>query len=552
MTHVIGKILRDMGIITQEQIDAALHVQEASGDVLGEILVDLNFVTRDEMAAAIALQHNLEYIDLGHFVPRNKALELVDKEFALLNMVLPLKIEDDVLVIATAWPNADEVLEYLQDTSKHKVRFVVSNPDEIGKYLQLYYEQIDNPIEIQISDMIKDSLESEEINIISFVDMILSNAIKDNATDIHITPERNTSHIFFRIDGVLKHYYSIPSKVFSHVVLRIKVLGALDIAQHLLPQNGEFDFRFLQKNYNVRVSSVPVINGEKIALRLMSENFRLYTLEKLGFESDLVKQISDDIKKTSGLILIVGPSGSGKTTTLYAMLRKIDILSRNVISVEEPVEHQLPFISQVQINIRAKYTFEKALYHIGRQDPDVIAVGEISDEETAKLAIRSSATGHLVLSTLSGSNAARTIVRLKDLNVDKHLLADGLLSIVSQRLLRRLCSECKKEIELSKEELIEYFPDLRERILSFPDDKIKIYEPHGCEHCRYSGYAGRIGVVELFKVDEVVRGMIERSESSVNIQEYIHSIGSESIKENAVQKLLNGLTSIDEIKRIID
>ena len=553
MTQVIGEILKETGAISGEQISAAMHVQEASGEVLGEILVNLNFVTKDEMASAIASQHNLEYVDLSSYVPGQKVLEMVDKEFAIINMVLPLKIENkNTLVVATSWPNNDEILNSLQEMTEHKIRFVVSNPDEIGKYLQLYYEQIEYPIEQKISDMIKASVEDDEFDAIAFVDTIINNAIKDGATDIHITPERNTSHIFFRIDGVLKHCYSIPSKMFSHIVLRIKVLGSLDIAQHILPQNGEFDFEFLKSNYNIRVSSVPTINGEKIALRLMPENFRLYTLENLGFESDLVKLISDDMQKTSGIILIVGPSGSGKTTTLYAMLRKIDILSRNVISVEEPVEHQLPFVNQVQINTRAKYTFDRALHHIGRQDPDVIAIGEILDEETAKLAIRNSATGHLILSTISGSSAVRAIARIKDLNVDKYLLADGLLSVVSQRLVRRLCNECKKEIEVSKEELIKYFSESREKILELSEDSVKIYEPQGCEHCKNSGYAGRIGVVELFRVDKVIRDMIEKNESSAKIQHYMNSIGGEDIRANGLKKLLDGLTSIQEIERIID
>lgn len=552
MTQVIGEILKDTGIISQEQINAAMHVQEASNEVLGEILVNLNFVTKDEIASAIASQNNLEYIDLSTYVPNQKALELIDKEFALLNMVIPLKLENDVLVVATSWPNNDETYKSLQEMTWHSIRFVVSNPDYISKYIQLYYEEIDYPIEQKISDMIKDSVEDGELDAIAFVDTVINNAIKEGATDIHMTPEKNTSHIFFRINGVLKHYYSVSSNIFSHILLRIKVLGYLDVAQHILPQSGEFEFEFLNSKYNIRVSSIPTVNGEKIALRLMPENFKLYTLESLGYDSDIIKKICDDVQKTSGIILIIGPSGSGKTTTLYAMLRKIDILSRNVISVEEPVEHKLPFVNQIQINKRVKYTFERALHHIGRQDPDVIAIGEILDEDTAKLAIRNSATGHLILSTISGSSAVRAVARLKDLGVDKYLLADGLLSIVSQRLLRRLCNECKTEVKISKDELIGLFPKSEDKIMALCDEKIKIYEADGCEHCKNSGYAGRIGVVELLRVDETVRGMIESNESSTEIQAYIDSIGGENIRANALIKLLDGLISIQEIERMVD
>lgn len=552
MTKVIGEILKNSGIISEKQIDAALHVQGASNELLGEILINLNFVTKDEMAIAIATQYNLEYIDLSTYVPTQKALELIDKEFAELNSILPLKTENNSLFIATSFPNNDNVIDYLLETTSYTIKVLVANPDEISKGIYLYYEEIEYPIENKISDIIKASRDDTEVDVIAFVDTMLNNAISENATDIHITPEKSTSHIFFRVDGLLKHFYSLPSKIFFNVVIRIKVLASLDIAQHLLPQDGEFDFEFLHTRYKVRTSSIPTINGEKIALRLLPEYFKLYNLENLGFESDIATKITQDMQKTSGIVIIVGPTGSGKTTTFYAMLRKVDMLSRNVISVEEPVEHMLPFVNQVQVNTRTEYTFEKALHHIGRQDPDVIAIGEILDEATAKLVIRSSATGHLILSTMSGSSAVRAIARLKDLNVDKYLLADGLISIVSQRLARRLCSECKKEVETSKEEFMEYFQLSEKKIVSIIGDNIKIYEADGCEHCKYTGYAGRIGIIEVFQIDEVIRDMIEHNKSSIEMQEYIYSTGADDMRANALNKVLDGLTSMDEIKRILN
>ncbi len=549
--QVIGEILKEMGSIPQEQIDAAMHVQRVTNEVLGEILVKLNFITTDELARAIAFQYKLEYLDLDGYVPLRKTLELVDKEFALLNMVIPLKIEDGVLVVATAWPNDDTIHEYLQESTGYPIRFVVSDSSIISKYMQFYYEQLDRTIEDRINDIIKISVE-EEIDVIAFVDLIIDDAIKDRATDIHIMPERFTAHIFYRIDGVLKHFYSIPMTLFNSVVIRIKVLGKLDIAQHLQPQNGEFNIEIYQSNYSIRVSSIPTVNGEKLALRLMPDNFKLFTLENLGFESDLVEQISHDLQKRSGIILIIGSSGSGKTTTLYAMLRKIDILRRNVISVEEPVEYRLPFVNQIQINTPTDYTFDKALHHIARQDPDVIAIGEILDDETAKLAIRSSVTGHLILSTLSGSSAVTAIARLRDLGINTYLLSDGLLSVVSQKLMRRLCSECKKEVAFTKEELIKYFSESREEILSLPDERVKLYESVGCQHCRESGFMGRVAVFEYFRVDKTLRDMIEHGKSSSEMQRYIRSNGGTDIKADALKKLLKGTTSLQEVVRMID
>lgn len=549
-TNVLGEILKEMNIIADEQIEAALHVQKVTDEVLGEILVRLNFLTTDELAMAISLQNNLEYFDLDGYVPKPELLKLIDKEFAILNMVLPLKIDGNILVVATSWPNNKDILEYLRNKTSLDIRFVVCSSSDIDRYLQFYYEQLDYSIENKINDIIKLYLVEEKVDIISLVDLIINDAIKDRASDIHITPERLTSHIFFRIDGVLKHSYSIPTALYNQIVIRIKVLGNLDISQHLLPQGGDFDFDFFKEHYNIRVSSMPTLNGEKIALRLMPESFKLYSLERLGFGEELVQKISNDLQKSSGIIIVVGPSGSGKTTSLYAMLRKIDILRRNVISVENPVEYRLPFVNQIQINTRANYTFDVALHHIARQDPDVIAIGEILDENTAKLAIRSSSTGHLILSTLSGSSAVAALSRLKDFGVDKFMLSDGLLSVVSQKLVRKLCNECKKEVEISKEELIENFIESKEFIMALPEEKIKIYEAVGCQHCRDSGYVGRIGIVEFFHVDNNIRDMIEHDKSSSNIQKYICSIGFKDIKEDALQKFLGGISSLLEIQRI--
>ena len=294
--QVIGEILKEMGIVPQEQIDAAMHVQRVTNEVLGKILVELNFVTTDELAHAIAFQYKLEYVDLDGYLPTCETLELVDKEFALLNMIIPLKIDDGVLVVATDWPNDDTIHEYLQESTGHPIRFVVSDSGTIGKYLQFYYEQFDCTIEDKVNNILKISAENET-DVIALVDLIINDAIKDRATDIHIMPERFTSHIFYRIDGVLKHLYSIPTALYNSIVIRIKVLGKLDITQHQQPQNGEFNFEFYQSSYSIRLSIIPTLNGEKLALRLMPDSFKLFTLENLGFEPDLVERISHDLKK---------------------------------------------------------------------------------------------------------------------------------------------------------------------------------------------------------------------------------------------------------------
>lgn len=549
-TQVIGTILKEMGTVTQEQIDAAMHVQRVTDEVLGKILVQLNFVTTDELARAIASQYRLDYIDLNGYVPMRETLDLVDKEFALLNMVIPLKIEEGALVVATEWPDDDAIRDSLQESTGYPIRFAVSDSDTLAKYLQFYYEQSDYSVEQRIDEIMK--MPADEIDAIDFVDVLINDAIKERATDIHIMPERFTSHIFYRIDGALKHAYSIPMSLYTTVANRIKVLARLDISQQLQPLNGDFAITFYQSSYNIRVSSIPTLNGENLALRLMPEHLKLYNLENLGFEPDIIENISNDLQKRNGIILIIGSSGSGKTTTLYAMLRKIDILKRNVISVEEPVEHLLPFVNQVQINRQIDYTFEKALHHIARQDPDVISIGEILDDETAKLTMRSSVTGHLILSTLSGGSAATAISRLRDFGINTYLLADGLLSVISQTLLRRLCNECKKEVAITKEALAAYFSESREEIFSLPEEMVKLYEPVGCQHCRESGYMGRVAVAEYFQVDDTIKDIIAHNKSSLELQRYLRSQGYTDIKSDALKKLLRGTTSLQEVMRMID
>lgn len=543
----IGTILKDMNIISEEQIEAALHVQKANNMAFGEILVDLNFITTDELARAIAIQTSLEYIDLDAYVPVPEALKLIDEEFAMMNMIIPLNIQDNTLIVATSWPNNSDIKDYLQEKTGYDIQFVVSDYNVISKYLQFYYAKLEDSIE----ELIESSLINGDTDVVLLLDLIIKYAIKDRTTDIHITPGKLTSHIFFRIDGLRKHAYSIGMDLYNQLVIRIKVLAKLDVMQHLLPQDGDFEFEFPGENYNVRVATIPTQYGEKIALRLLPKNFKIYDLKYLGFESDMVQEISKIIQKTSGIIIVTGSSGSGKTTSLYAMLRKIDILKRNVITVEDPVEHPLPFVDQVQINTRKEYTFNTMLKHIARQDPDVIVIGEILDEDTAKLAIRNSATGHLILSTLSSSSVITAISRLKDLGVNKYLLAEGLLAIVSQRLLRRLCNECKKEVEISKNELIEYFTESKTSILLLPHEKMKIFKSAGCKHCMNSGYVGRICIAEFLQIDDAIRDMIEHDKNTIDIKDHIYSNGYNNIKSDALEKVLKGITSLEEVQRVI-
>lgn len=543
----IGELLKELGYITEEQIQIALQVQKIyPKKFLGEILVNLDFVTSDEIARAIAIQNNLEYIDLDNVIPEKEALLLVPKDFATSVPLLPIKVENDTLFVAIDNPNDLSVYDYLVKTTNKKIKFLIGDRNKIAKYVLLHYYQLENPIEKRINELIK----AKEVDVVKLIDLILENAIKDRATDIHITPEIMTTHVFFRIDGVLQHYYAMPKELHSQIISRIKILASLNIAEQRVPQDGGFEFEFLNTSYDIRVSTVPTKKGENIVLRVLAKNATLFNINNLGFEKDYIEKIKFYFSKPYGIILITGPTGSGKTTTLYSALRNINPIEKNILTVEDPIEYRFTFIKQTQVNEKAGYTFSAALKAFMRQDPDVMLIGEIRDEETAELAIRASITGHLVLSTLHTNDAVSSIARLEDMKLKSYMIAEGLLLIISQRLVRKLCPYCKKQITIKKEELLNY--GFKKEEIEKYEDELTIYEKVGCDKCRYTGYMGRIAVAELLEVDHEIKKMIIDEQSSLDIENAAIKKGMRTLKEDALLKILNGVTTLEELKRVIE
>ncbi len=543
----IGKILQEMGVLGQTHLEAALHAQKSTHLKLGEILVKLNFVNEKELAMAIAKQYDLEYIELESCIPQVDALSLIDNEFAKLNTLLPISVDNDVLYVATSEP--DEVMKaYLQDITDKEITFRVSTAIGIKKSIYISYNPSQETIETRIDDIIVKAADENEIDIILLVDLFIDHAIKEQATDIHIVPEAVSTHLFYRIDGVMHHYHSLPYNFHRILSTRLKVLSKLDIANNIITQTGEFKHKYIATNCNIRISIIPTVKGEKLALRLLPESFTLYSLESLGFESDLIQRLEEHLNKYSGMILIIGPSGSGKSTTLYSLLRKINMLERNVISIEEPVEFQLPFINQIEINSKMGITYADSIRNVARQDPDVIVIGEILDKETAQLALQASTGGHLVLSTIFGKHPSSIITRLINFHVDCYSILDGLTAILSQRLVRRLCSYCKESVQISKNELLHEF---KTNILDNSHENFfTIYRPKGCMHCKDTGYNGRVALAEFLEIDNNLRKLIECNTTSLNLEEYVKEYDIKTIEEDALIKVLNGLIDIEEVKRI--
>ncbi len=545
----IGKLLEDAGFINEEQIQVALNVQKANPMFFGEILQDLDFVTSNEIAEAIAMQNGLEYIDLSTIVPTSDALKLVPYEISKSKNVLPISVDETTVTVAMQDVNDIMTIDYLKKITLKQVKLVVADEASIARYSEIFYYQMSNPIEAEITQMVKQTLENTEIDIPHLVNLILNNAIKDKVTDIHITPEKSTIHIFYRIDGVLRHYFSLPKKLHSQIVARIKITCDLDISEQRKPQDGSFSYTFLNEDFDLRVSALPTNHGEKIVMRLLGKGTSLFSLSHLGMTQENSKKVETYFSKPYGIVLIVGPTGSGKTTTLYSAIRKVNSLEKNVMTIEDPIEYKFTFIKQTQLHEKAGYTFDAAIRAFMRQDPDVMLVGEIRDPQTAELAVRASITGHLVLSTLHTNDAIGTIPRLIDLSIPPYLIGSGLLGVIAQRLVRKLCSYCKKELEITEEKLLEI--GVPQNILN-KYSNYKVYKATGCEHCKNTGYNGREAVVEILDVDKEVESLITEGASALDLLKIAKQKGMHSMKEDGYIKVLNGITSFEEVNRVID
>jgi type II secretory ATPase GspE/PulE/Tfp pilus assembly ATPase PilB-like protein len=375
--------------------------------------------------------------------------------------------------------------------------------------------------------------------------------IRRKATDIHISPASDTVNVFYRVDGVLQYGFCIPKSAHNGIVSRIKVQSMLDISEQRLPQDGAFSMTFLNTKYEMRVSTTPTIYGENIVIRILAGTGQLLSIDSLGFDPENTNRLRALFQKPYGIILITGPSGSGKTTTLYAALREVNLIERNVLTVEDPVEYKLNFVKQTSVNLKAGYDFALAGRNFMRQDPDVILLGEIRDEETARIAVRASITGHLVLSTLHTNDAVTSIPRLLDFNIDRFLLSSSLLAVISQRLVRKLCNNCKEEYSVSEEELKSLDLSQHEKTSGDVLSIKTAYRAKGCKACNYTGYIGRTAIGEIMVVNDEIKELISEGASLNKLKEAALRNGMVTLKIDGIKKIRQNLTSIEEIIRVV-
>ena len=543
----IGDLLKAKGFINDEQLHIALSQQTITGDLIGNILVKLGFVSSGEMAEVLSEQAGIEFINLdGYTIPEN-ALRLVSREIAERTGFLPLNVENGTLTIGINNPTNILAIDTASRISGNPPKVYIVDTDSFYETLERAYYFLENPIPHRIADAIneiKDMGTPSAIMISLLTELLIMDGIRRNATDIHINPLSDTVHVFYRIDGVLHHAHCLPKVIQSGVISRIKILSELDIAEQRLPQDGSFSFSFLNKKYGIRVSTLPSIYGEDVAIRILRGSISLLRLSSLGFDDHATERLRLLFSKPYGIILITGPTGSGKTTTLYAALREINLLEKNVLTVEDPVEYRLSMVRQTEVNEKAGYDFALAGRNFMRHDPDVILIGEIRDEETARIAIRSSITGHLVLTTLHTNDAVTAIPRLIDLHVDKYLLSSALLAVIAQRLVRKICMNCKTEYQLKKGELKAMgLPGLEESVKT-------AFKGTGCPICNNTGYLGRTTIGEIFIVSDDIRELIYSGASVGAIKEVAIRNGMTTIRENGIRKAIAGITTFVEILRV--
>lgn len=543
----IGELLKSKGLINDKQLGIAIVKQQVTGQLLGELLVGLGFVSAKEFSQTIAEQFGIEFIDLDDWIITDEALKTVPKDIAKKAGFLPLDITDGVFSIGITNPsNITAVDAVMRLTAKHPKIYMLDAASFQDHFEKAYYF-VKDPVPQRIAETIgavtamSGAIPGQIYS--DLTDLIIMEGIRLKATDIHITPTTAGINVFNRIDGVLQYGHYIPKSVHSGIVSRIKILAQLDIAEQRLPQDGSFTFDFLNRQYEIRVSTISTINGENIVLRVLYGTAALMKLETLGMSPENVRTVKALLLKTYGIILVTGPTGSGKTTTLFAALRELNLLERNVITVEDPVEYRLSFVRQTQVNEKTGYTFALASRNFMRQDPDVMLLGEIRDKETANIAFRASITGHLVFSTLHASDAVTAIPRLLDLGVDSYPISSSLLAVLAQRLVRRICPHCREIYTPDDEELAIY-------LAAGCDSLAAVSRGRGCAKCHHTGYSGRVLICEVLVINDLIREMIYAGVSSIALYEAAIKNGMIPLQTDGVHKAAAGLTTLQEVLRV--
>ena len=548
----IGETLTEKGYVTEEQIGQALAYQKEHRDMrVGQILMELGFVTEMQVLEALADRLHVDIVEVAQLSVDISAVSMVEKSLAEKNLILPIQEKNHTMTIVTNDPLNYFALEEVRQQTGCHLEILLSEEAPLRQAISYYYAEVsarkaakqanvgftveENELEIE---NLTDS--DDEAPIIRLLNSLLERAIKTNASDIHIEPFEKETKVRMRVDGVIMDYVTIQRNIHSPLIARIKILANLDIAEKRLPQDGHFRAGLEEGYVNIRVSILPTVFGEKAVLRIMSTNGELEHADHFGMDDYSYERFLPMLNYPNGIIYITGPTGSGKSTTLYMVLEYLSKRNVNISTIEDPVEKNLPGINQTQVNPVAGLTFDVGLRALMRQDPDIIMLGETRDGETAGTSVRAAITGHVVLSTLHTNDAASSIVRLEDMGVETYLVANSLVGLVAQRLMRKVCPHCAKEVDTTEQER-----------LFLGEDVKRIRRGMGCSHCNNTGYKGRIAVHEILSMDHTVRKMVVEHQSIEEIKRYaIEQQGMRTLKESGLQLVKEGVTTPEELMKI--
>lgn len=561
----LGEMLVETGIITSEQLQEALEEQKKSGGRLGQNLMALGYITEDVMAAFVGKQLGISYVSLSEYGEiSGDVTKVVPENICRHQTLVPISLEENVLTIAMADPLNVFTVDDLRVMTGYEIKVVISSEAEIKSAIEKYYgnkgsmedilKTMDDGKSGGTLELVQEqeeqvdiaSLEAagEEAPVVKIVNLILTGAVKSGASDIHIEPFEKSLRTRYRIDGVLHEISSPPKRLTSAIISRIKIMANLDIAERRLPQDGRIKVKVIGKEIDLRVSILPTAFGEKVVMRILDASSLCLDLTKLGFEPDVLPIYQKHIEIPYGICLVTGPTGSGKSTTLYSSLSTLNYPDRNIMTIEDPVEYVLEGINQVQAKPDIGLTFAAGLRSFLRQDPDIIMVGEIRDAETAEIAINAALTGHLVFSTLHTNDAAGAVTRLTNMGIEPFLTASTVVMVIAQRLVRVICENCKEDYQVPAQ----FIRDLGEK---YEDDKpVLLYRGKGCDRCTNTGYRGRLACYEIMVVDDEVRDLILERASTHLVKQKSREHGMITLREAAFRKVLNGVTTVEEMMRV--
>lgn len=578
-TNRVGEALFKKGLLTEPQLKEAAEKQRLSGRMLGEVLIDLGYVTENQVTEALSEQLGIPFIDVSTYQIDPKIFALFPEEMLREHLILPLFKVDKTITVAMVDPLNIRVTDRLRFLTHCEIEPLFGAKSAVLRALDKNLgsagslEKVMRDIKLQdgakapalvrpmgggksltsvsgsgkpaAADQVTSLIAAaENAPVVKIVDTIIKQAVENRASDIHIEPEESSTYLRYRIDGVLYDVPPPPKNLEAAVISRIKIMGNMDIAERRLPQDGRIQVHYGEKEIDLRVSSFPTIYGENLSLRVLDKSAITLNLEDLGFDKEVLRKYKELLNRPHGILLVTGPTGCGKTTTLYASLRTINAVEKNVITLEDPVEYRIQRVRQAQVDVKAGLTFANGLRSILRQDPDIILIGEIRDLETAEIAIHSALTGHMVFSTLHTNDAPGALNRLADMGVEPFLAVSSVVGVLAQRLVRSLCAECKKPYKPT--------PEILKSLGVDPKKEVTLYQTKGCEACKQTGYRGRAALFELMETSDKIRDLLLKKASSAELKEQAIRDGMINLRRDGVEKVIKGVTTVEEVLRVTE